>query len=117
MGLTVSPLGRIPSESLSQNVIVFQEVHPMIKTASWFVVAAACAALFAAPAMAADAPAAKADMAGKKMAMKSKHKFSCYDYAWDSQALKDCLAKPASEQKPMKKSMKKSMKKDATKKS
>ena len=30
----------------------------------------------------------------------SHHKMSCYDYAWDSQQMKDCLAKSSSK-KPM----------------
>ena len=45
---------------------------------------------------------------------KARHATSCYDYAWDSQAQKDCLAG----KKPMaKKATKKSMKKAAPKKS
>jgi len=36
-----------------------------------------------------------------KMAHKSRHKMSCYDYAWESQDMKDCLAKPGSGQKTM----------------
>ena len=40
-------------------------------------------------AFAADAPKA----APKKMSMKSHHKMSCSDYAWESQAMKDCMAK------------------------
>jgi hypothetical protein len=46
---------------------------------------------------------------------KSHHAMSCYDYAWDSQAQKDCLAG----KKPMAKkaTSKKSMKKAAPKKS
>jgi hypothetical protein len=53
--------------------------------------------------------------ATKKAAMpKAKHAMSCYDYAWDSQAQKDCLAG----KKPMtmkKASAKKSMKKTTSK--
>jgi len=53
--------------------------------------------------------------ATKKAAMpKAKHATSCYDYAWDSQAQKDCLAG----KKPMtmkKASAKKSMKKTTPK--
>jgi hypothetical protein len=46
---------------------------------------------------------------------KARHATSCYDYAWDSQAQKDCLAG----KKPMAKkaATKKSMKKAAPKKS
>jgi len=51
--------------------------------------------------------------ATKKAAMpKAKHAMSCYDYAWDSQGQKDCLAgkKPMTMKKsPAKKSTKKSM--------
>ena len=50
----------------------------------------------------------------KKMPMKAHHTKSCYDYAWDSQAQKDCLAgksaKPMAKKAMAKKSMK-SMKK------
>ena len=35
------------------------------------------------------------------------HVKSCYDLAWDSQAQKDCLAKPASAPAPAKKAKKK----------
>ena len=72
------------------------------RNTSWMIVAAACAALLAAPAMAADAPAAKGSMPPAKSApmkgasVKKKHKRSCYDYAWQSQDMKDCLAKQAS---------------------
>lgn len=94
---------------------------------------AAAAALFAAPAFAqssggstpAPAPAPAAPAAappaaapamapGMKMApaktaaAKPKHKFSCYDYAWQSKQMQDCLAKasakpaakPAAAKKP-----------------
>jgi hypothetical protein len=62
-------------------------------------VAFAAAALAASPALAA-------------------HKFSCYDYAWQSQDMKDCLANPAQWEKthhmamhkPMHKAMHKPMK-------
>ncbi len=51
----------------------------------------------------------------KKMPMKAHHTKSCYDYAWDSQAQKDCLAGKSA--KPMaKKAAKKSTKKAAPKK-
>lgn len=53
----------------------------MVKTASVLVLAAACALLASSPAMA-------------------KHKWSCYDWAWQSQDMKDCLAKQASAQAP-----------------
>ena len=59
---------------------------------------------------------ASAQGATKKAAMpKAKHATSCYDYAWDSQAQKDCLAGKSA--KPMaKKAAKKSTKKAAPKK-
>ena len=45
--------------------------------------------------------------ATKKAAVhKTKHTTSCYNYAWDSQAQKDCLAKPASAPAPDKKAAK-----------
>jgi len=73
----------------------------MLKTASWLLTAGACLAFAAAPALAADMPATKpAAAATAKPAaaapMKPHHVWSCYDYAWESQAMKDCLAKPAS---------------------
>ena len=42
------------------------------------------------------APATKAAPAHHKSA----HKASCYDYAWDSQQMKDCLAKGDKMTKP-----------------
>lgn len=40
----------------------------------------------------------------KAAATKPKHKFSCYDYAWQSKDMQDCLAKggakPAAAKKP-----------------
>jgi hypothetical protein len=54
-------------------------------------------------AFAADAPKAAAP---KKAMAKSHHQMSCNDYAWESQAMKDCLAKGDA----------KSMKTSATKK-
>lgn len=56
----------------------------------------------------------------KPMAMKkSHHKMGCYDYAWESAAMKDCLAKGSGSMgKPMKKSsMKKKMSSAPVKKS
>ncbi len=50
----------------------------------------------------------------KPMAKHSRHKMGCYDYAWQSAAMQDCLAKAggsASSSKPM---MKKSSKKKKT---
>lgn len=47
----------------------------MFKSACLIAVVAALAAFVATPASA-------------------KHKFSCYDYAWQSQDMKDCLAHP-----------------------
>jgi hypothetical protein len=51
------------------------------------------------------------------MAHKASHKMSCYDYAWDSQQQKDCLAKGDTMAKPAvkKTSMKKKAKKAAPK--
>jgi hypothetical protein len=77
-------------------------------------VAAVVAGVLAMPAPAAHAagstaPAAKPMTMKKPMAHKSSHKMGCYDYAWESQAMKDCLAKGTS--KPM---MKKSTKKKTT---
>jgi hypothetical protein len=43
-------------------------------------------------------------------AVAAKHKFSCYDFAWQSQEMKDCLANPGKyEHKPMAKAMHKPM--------
>ncbi|HXZ01697.1 MAG TPA: hypothetical protein VEI03_17010 [Stellaceae bacterium] len=66
----------------------------MFKSASLIAAAAAVAALAATPALA-------------------KHKFSCYDYAWESQDLKDCLAHPEkAKAMPVHKAHHKHMKKD-----
>jgi hypothetical protein len=79
----------------------------MKKQNSFMVVAAVCGALLAGPAFAQGAPAggtmgnmpmksAPKHKAAKKpthMASRSKHKMTCYDYAWESQDQKDCLAK------------------------
>jgi hypothetical protein len=79
----------------------------MLKNAAWLVTMCAGLALMAAPAFAADMPAKKADMPMKKaerhaaMHGHMHHKMGCYDYAWESQAQKDCLARPAAEQRPM----------------
>ena len=43
----------------------------------------------------------------------AKHKFSCYDYAWESQDQKDCLAHPEkAKMMPAHKGHHKAMKKD-----
>jgi len=64
----------------------------------WGLMAAtAVAALLAMPASA--APAAPGT-GGKPMASHH-HRGGCYDYAWQSQEMKDCLAKHASTHKPM----------------
>ncbi len=56
---------------------------------------------------------AEAATAKKASMHKSHHKMSCYDQAWESQAMKDCLAK--AEAKPAaKKAMKKGKKKAKT---
>ena len=63
----------------------------------------------AAYAQASTAPAAKPMHMKKPMAKKSAHK-DCYDYAWQSAAMSDCLAKGTSKAdttKPLKKSKKK----------
>jgi hypothetical protein len=66
----------------------------MIKTASLIAAVAAVAALSATPALA-------------------KHKPTCYDYAWESQDQKDCLAHPEKmKSMPMHKAHHKPMKKD-----
>ncbi len=56
------------------------------------------------------APAFAQGAMKKKTPMKAHHAMSCYDYAWDSQAQKDCLAGKSA--KPMaKKASSKKMKK------
>jgi hypothetical protein len=84
-------------------------------------VAAAIAGVLALPAPAAYAQATTTKPAAKPMAMskpmtmkKSSHKMGCYDYAWQSAAMNDCLAKGTSStsdgmSKPMKKAKKKKM--------
>jgi hypothetical protein len=60
---------------------------------------------------------ALAQAAAKKPA-KAHHTASCYDYAWDSQAQKDCMAGKSSKPVAKKASAKKAVKKtDAPKKS
>jgi hypothetical protein len=69
----------------------------MMKTASLMVAAAACLGLLSAPAL----------------AKHKGHARSCYDYAWESQDMKDCLANPdGMKHMPMHKHMKKGMKRD-----
>lgn len=80
-----------------------------MKKPVFLIAAAACAALLAAPVLAqtgkpmANMPAdhGKAAMKdGKATAKKTaKHKRSCYDYAWESQDMKDCLAKQGNQPK------------------
>ncbi|HLI19688.1 MAG TPA: hypothetical protein VKV32_01120 [Stellaceae bacterium] len=74
-----------------------------------FIAATACALLLAAPAIAQPSGGAPAAAPAAKAAAKSKHKFSCYDYAWQSKEMQDCLAKasakPAAAKKPMKMKM------------
>ena len=53
----------------------------------------------------------------KNMPMKGHHTKSCYDFAWDSQAQKDCLAGKSAKPMAKKASAKKSTKKAAPKKS
>ncbi|HEY5209439.1 MAG TPA: hypothetical protein VIJ42_08360 [Stellaceae bacterium] len=71
----------------------------MLKNAAWLVTMCAGLAFLAAPAFAVDMPK-KAEAHGK-MHHGMRHKMTCYDYAWESQAQKDCLAKPEGEQRPM----------------
>ena len=52
---------------------------------------------------------------GAEAATKSAHKMSCYDYAWESQAQKDCLAKGDKPAMVKKTSVKKKAKKAAPK--
>ena len=87
----------------------------MSMTSSRLVLIAACAMLFTAPAFAADtAPAAPAKPAAaapaaaapaKAAAKKHHHKMTCSDYAYQSKAAADCMAK-----KPMKMEHKKATK-------
>lgn len=74
--------------------------------------AAAITGVLALPAPSAYAQAAKTAPAKMKpMVMKkaAAHHHDCYDHAWQSQAMKDCLAK--GDMKPMKKASSKKMKK------
>lgn len=82
-------------------------------------VAAVVAGVLAMPAPAAyaqasTAPAAKPMTMKKPMARKSHHKMSCYDYAYQSAAMQDCLAKGTSKTSGSKPMMKKSTKKKTT---
>jgi len=64
----------------------------------WGVMAAvALTGLWAMPASAASA----APAAGGKPMASHHHHMGCYDYAWQSQEMKDCLAKHASAHHPM----------------
>jgi hypothetical protein len=75
----------------------------MLARASVIVAALAGAALLAAPVLAQTGDKAKPAVAAhdaKKMSAKKRHKVSCYDYAWESQAMKDCLAKQSSGTQP-----------------
>ena len=47
----------------------------------------------------------------KPMAHKASHKMNCYDYAWESAAMKDCLAKSGGKTSAAKPMMKKASKK------
>jgi hypothetical protein len=70
----------------------------MLKPAVRLVTVCAGLALAAAPALAADMAMKHGEMhAGHH------HKMSCYDFAWQSRAMKDCLAKPATMKEPAKK--------------
>jgi hypothetical protein len=85
------------------------------------VMAAAVTGLLALPAPSAHAQPAKPAASKPMSDMKSMHhhKMSCYDYAWESQQMKDCLAKKEGK-KPMAKkasATKKPAAKSSTKKS
>lgn len=67
----------------------------------------------AAYAQASTAPAAKPMTMKKPMAHKA-HKMNCYDYAYQSAAMQDCLAKGTSKTSTSKPMMKKSSKKKTT---
>jgi hypothetical protein len=71
------------------------------------------AGLSAAPVFAQGTTKPAASSSTKKMPMKARHMKSCYDYAWDSQAQKDCLAGKSAKPMAKKASTKKSTKKAA----
>ncbi|HTZ78481.1 MAG TPA: hypothetical protein VMC10_11250 [Stellaceae bacterium] len=76
--------------------------------------AAAITGVLALPAPSAYAQAAKPAPAKAKpmaMHMAAHHRMSCYDYAWQSQAMQDCLAKKDNMKSMKKSSSKKMMKK------
>ena len=68
----------------------------------------------AAYAQASTAPAAKPMDMKKPMAKKSAHKRDCYDLAYQSAAMADCLAKGSSKASTTKPMMKKAAKKKTT---
>jgi hypothetical protein len=68
----------------------------MLRKAALLASLCAGLALAAAPARAADMPAHKGTMHARH------HKMSCYDYAWQSEKMKDCLARPAAMHRPRK---------------
>jgi hypothetical protein len=79
------------------------------------VVAATVVGLLALPGLTGSAqgatkPAAK-PMAMKSTGHKMSHKMGCYDYAWQSAAMNDCLAKGSGMKKPMMKKASMSKKK------
>ena len=59
----------------------------------------------------ANPPAAKPMTMKKPMAHKASHKMSCYDYAYQSAAMQDCLAKGGGKTSAAKPMMKKASKK------
>jgi len=61
----------------------------MLRNASWLIAICAGLAFAAAPAFAAEMPMKKADMPAKH----HHRMMSCYDHAWQSQEMKDCLDK------------------------
>jgi hypothetical protein len=71
-------------------------------------------ALPAAYAQTSAAPAAKPMTMSKPMAHKSHHKTDCYDLAYQSQAMADCLAKQGSKTSAAKPMTKKASKKKTT---
>jgi hypothetical protein len=74
----------------------------MLRKTAWLVALCAGLALGVTPALAADMPPHKPmPMKHGQMHARRHHKTSCYDYAWQSQAMKDCLARPATMATPM----------------
>ena len=77
-------------------------------------VIAGALALPAAHAQTSAAPATKPAATAKPMAHKAHHKMDCYDYAYQSAAMADCLAKQGNKTSSAKPMMKKASKKKTT---